>query len=352
MAEESKRRKNKEVAGSTQQSPSNGDELSMDSAAQDPEVLMRVLVESVIDYAIFLLDRQGRVLTWNRGAERIKGYKANEIIGRHFSTFYTPEDIANNHPTEVLAAALREGHYEEENWRVRKDGSLFLADVVITALYDEKGKHIGFAKITRDITERVRAEENRLHRAQEIVSRTFMRDILFSVTEGRLRFCDSPNDLPEKLHPFGNSIPVTKESLCAIRTAVLGAAKQCSLPQERSQDLLTGVSEAAMNAEVHANGARCEIYTGGAGKLATVQAWICDTGTGIDLSQLHRATLERGFTTQGGLGHGFWLMLNTCDRIWLLTGSEGTTVVLEQDGQMAEPEWMGSRSYAGVQSSA
>src|SRR5579862_9436621 len=113
MVEESKRRKNKEVVGGTQKSPSEQGEHSQNANARhDPELLLRLLVESVVDYAIFLLDPEGHVLTWNRGAQRIKGYSSREIIGHHFSSFYTPEDIARNHPQEVLEAALRHGRYE------------------------------------------------------------------------------------------------------------------------------------------------------------------------------------------------------------------------------------------------
>jgi PAS domain S-box-containing protein len=114
----------------------------------------RLLVDSVRDYAIFLLDTEGHVVTWNQGAERTKGYAPNEILGRHFEVFYTPEDRHRAHPQDELAIAVREGRYEEEGWRVRKDGSRFWANVVITALFDGDGAHVGFAKVTRDITER------------------------------------------------------------------------------------------------------------------------------------------------------------------------------------------------------
>lgn len=123
------------------------------------EESLRLLVEGVKDYAILMLDPQGRVTTWNSGAERIKGYRAEEILGHHFSRFYPAEDIAAGKPEIGLLAAEKEGRYEDEGWRVRKDGSRFLANVVITSLRDESGMHRGFAKITRDITQRKRAEE-------------------------------------------------------------------------------------------------------------------------------------------------------------------------------------------------
>ena len=120
----------------------------------------RVLVESVKDYAIFMLDSSGRVSTWNAGAKQIKGYAAEEIIGKHFSIFYPPEAVAAGKCERVLEVAAREGRFEEEDWRVRKDGSRFWADVVIAPLRTPAGALIGFAKVTRDLTERRQAEEN------------------------------------------------------------------------------------------------------------------------------------------------------------------------------------------------
>jgi PAS domain S-box-containing protein len=120
--------------------------------------LYRLLVESVRDYAIFALDPQGYILSWNAGAQRLKGYEPGEIIGKHFSTFYPPEDIAARKPQRELEDAIRDGRVEDEDWRIRKDGSRFWANVVITALWDEHGTLVGFAKVTRDLTERRQAE--------------------------------------------------------------------------------------------------------------------------------------------------------------------------------------------------
>ncbi|HET9793356.1 MAG TPA: PAS domain-containing sensor histidine kinase, partial [Thermoanaerobaculia bacterium] len=122
------------------------------------EERFRLLVERVQDYAIFMLDPDGRIASWNVGAERIKGYSASEAIGRHFSIFYTPEDAAAGRPQGLLRKALEQGRVEDEGWRVRSDGSRFWADVVITALFDESGTLHGFAKVTRDLTERRQVE--------------------------------------------------------------------------------------------------------------------------------------------------------------------------------------------------
>jgi PAS domain S-box-containing protein len=118
----------------------------------------QLMVESVRDYAIFLLDPSGYIVTWNEGAQRLKGYSADEIIGQHFSVFYPPEAIAIGHPQRELEIATAEGRFEEEGWRIRKDGTAFWANVGITAVFDETGELIGFAKVTRDLTERRNAE--------------------------------------------------------------------------------------------------------------------------------------------------------------------------------------------------
>jgi PAS domain S-box-containing protein len=123
------------------------------------EERFRLLVESVSDYAIFMLDPEGVIVSWNAGAERIKGYAAREAIGRHFSMFYTPESLAVDWPTHELRVARTQGRYEEEGWRLRKDGSRFWANVVLTPVYDHTGALRGYAKVTRDLTERRHMED-------------------------------------------------------------------------------------------------------------------------------------------------------------------------------------------------
>ncbi|PYI88096.1 MAG: hypothetical protein DME26_04190 [Verrucomicrobia bacterium] len=128
----------------------------------------RLLVEGVKEYAIYMLDPDGDIVSWNAGAERIRGYSAREVIGRHCSLFYTPEDIQRDKPNQELKEAAAKGSAEDEGWRQRKDGSRFWASVVVTALRDEAGQLRGFAKVTRDMTERRRAEEG-LRRYEELV---------------------------------------------------------------------------------------------------------------------------------------------------------------------------------------
>ncbi|MGF6789873.1 hybrid sensor histidine kinase/response regulator [Paraburkholderia sp. 35.1] len=128
-------------------------------ALRQSEERFRLLVDSVKDYAIFMLDPQGFVVSWNSGAARIKGYTHDEIVGRHFSQFYVPEEAAAGKPARELAIARQIGAVEDEGWRMRKDGSTFWANVIITAVYDESRRLRGFAKVTRDLTERRRREE-------------------------------------------------------------------------------------------------------------------------------------------------------------------------------------------------
>jgi PAS domain S-box-containing protein len=150
------------------------------------EQVFRLLVESVRDYAIYVLDPSGYVATWNRGAERLKGYRAEEIIGQHFSVFYPLEDKQAGKAERELEAALRDGRAEDEAWRVRKDGSRFWANVVVTPLYDPDGTLRGFAKVTRDLTERRRAEDDRV-RLAKTEEALRLRDEFLSIASHELR---------------------------------------------------------------------------------------------------------------------------------------------------------------------
>jgi PAS domain S-box-containing protein len=137
----------------------------------DSEERFRLLVANIRDYAIFMLDADGRVATWNLGAERLKGWREKEILGKHFSTFYPQEDVDARKPEVELEVATRVGRFEDEGWRVRKDGTRFWANVVITALFGPGGELRGFAKITRDFTERRAAEETARRLAVEKAER-------------------------------------------------------------------------------------------------------------------------------------------------------------------------------------
>ncbi|MGA9377303.1 MAG: PAS domain S-box protein, partial [Phormidium sp.] len=155
-------------------------------ALQESEARYRLLIESAQDYAIFLLDPKGAVASWNQGAQRLKGYQAKEIIGQHFSCFYPEEDLAQNKPDRYLQIAAAQGYVENEGWRVRKDGSRFWANATITALRDEKGNLTGFSKLTRDLSERKRAEDSRQQAYSELELRIEDRSVQLTVTNREL----------------------------------------------------------------------------------------------------------------------------------------------------------------------
>jgi len=134
------------------------DALEKELGVRQDEQRSRLLVDAVKDYAIFMLDPTGKVSSWNSGAERIKGYKPSEILGKHFSCFYPEEDVLNGKPHWELVIAAKEGRFEDEGWRLRKDGTRFWANVIITALRDESGRLVGYAKVTRDFSERMEAQ--------------------------------------------------------------------------------------------------------------------------------------------------------------------------------------------------
>jgi PAS domain S-box-containing protein len=202
------------------------------SLAQAANQRFQLLVQGVTDYAIFLLDPQGNVTNWNSGAVRIEGYTEDEIIGRHISQFYTPEDRAKEVPTRALATAASEGRYEAEGWRVRKDGSRFWASVVIDRISDPKGDVVGFAKIIRDITER-REGQQRLEAAREQLYQSQKMDAVGQLTGG-------------VAHDFNNLLTIIIGNLDGAKRA-LGAGHAAT--QERVvraiDQALTGANRAA-----------------------------------------------------------------------------------------------------------
>jgi PAS domain S-box-containing protein len=179
---------------------------AVDQALRRSQEQFRLLVQGVTDYAIFMLDTEGRVTSWNSGAQRIKGYTPEEILGRHFSTFYRDEDRSRGQPAFALATAAREGRFESEGWRVRKDGSHFWANVVIDPIRDEAGAIIGFAKVTRDVTEKRKAE-HALEQARETLFQSQKLDAIGQLTGGIA-------------HDFNNLLMVILSSLELIRKRV------------------------------------------------------------------------------------------------------------------------------------
>ena len=192
------------------------------------EEQFRMLVQSVTDYAIYMLDTEGRVTSWNAGAERIKGYRPEEILGQHFSRFYRPEDRRNGEPMRALAAAARDGRYESEGWRVRKDGSRFWANVVVDPVRDEAGTIIGFAKVTRDVTERDQARQA-LETARESLFQSQKLDAIGQVTGG-------------VAHDFNNLLMVVLSSLELLRRRLGDDARAATLIENALRAAQRGAS--------------------------------------------------------------------------------------------------------------
>ena len=194
-----------------------------DQALFESEQRFRLLIQGVRDYAIYMLDPEGRITNWNAGAEAIKGYTEAEIVGEHFSRFYTEEDKAAGLPQEALATALREGRYEREAWRVRKDGTHFWASVVIDPIHDQAGNFVGFAKITRDITEKKKAQDE-LEETREALFQSQKLQALGELTGGIA-------------HDFNNLMTVIRGSAELLQRG--------NLPEEKREKYLAAIIETA-----------------------------------------------------------------------------------------------------------
>ncbi|HZQ41543.1 MAG TPA: PAS domain S-box protein [Rhizomicrobium sp.] len=195
------------------------------------EQQFRLLVQGVTDYAIFMLNPEGVVANWNAGAQRIKGYTPNEIIGQHFSRFYTEEDRRNGMPQKALDMAIREGRFETEGWRVRKDGTRFWSHVVIDPIRDDDGNLLGFAKITRDATERKQTQES-LERAREALFQSQKMDAVGKLTGGVAHdFNNLLMAILGSLELLKKRLPQDPQLLRLLDNAMLGARRGATLTQ-------------------------------------------------------------------------------------------------------------------------
>ncbi len=246
----------------------------------------RLLVESVVDYAIFMLDPKGRVTSWNPGAERIKQYSADEIVGKHFSAFYTDEDRKAALPKRVLETARKEGKFEGEGWRVRKDGSRFWASVVVDAMRNSKGELIGFAKVTRDMTEN-RVAQRRLEDAREQLFRSQKMEALGQLTGGLA-------------HDFNNLL-----------TAILGATDLASRnlrDPEKVQRMLDGIRNSAQR---------------GAGLTKQLLAFARAQPLQIQQIELPGLLAETTTLLRPSLRSHIELIIETSDRLWPIDADAG-----------------------------
>lgn len=234
----------------------------------ESEEKFRLLVEQVKDYAIFILDARGNVASWNQGARRLKGYSSDEIIGKHFSSFYTPEDLATDKPARELAIAIREGRYEEEGWRVKKDRTRFWANVVITSLWDKRGNLTGFAKVTRDLTQRKLEEEALRRKTDELeaFAHTLSHDLrapLRSVVSFAEILRRDQNDLPpDQQAAYLDKILTSAQSMQALINDILKLSQLSLAPapdQTTSLDEVLDEAQRMLESEIKSARASLEI---------------------------------------------------------------------------------------------
>lgn len=298
-------------------------------ALSESETRKGAILETALD-SIIKMDEHGRVVEWNPAAENTFGYTRPQALGKVLCDLIIPQPLREAH-RRGIAHFLSAGNGPILNKRIEvtalhADGREFPVELAVVPVI--LGNRTLFIAYLRDLTERERAATQQ---------RTFLRDVLLSVTEGGLHLCHAPGDLPALLPACGDSILLSMTGgIGELRQQAKQAAIAHGFADERWHDLVTATSEAAMNAAVHAGGGQGRVCA----SEDSVQVWIEDKGTGIDVAHLPRATLEKGYTTAGTLGQGMKMMLSTADRVWLLTGSTGTTVVVEQDRLPPIPSWL------------
>lgn len=248
-----------------------------------------------------------------------------------------PDDIANC--LELWRRSVQTGEPYEVEYRFRRsfDGAYRWHLGRGLPMRNAEGKIALWVGTCTDIDDQKRIEA--ALRESEAREHAFLRDVLRAVTENKLHLCGARADLPP---PFPDTeepavFPLTTPTLSRFRAHVHSVALDCGFDEERRHDLITAAGEASMNAVVHGGSGTGRVYTDPT--HGRVQIWVEDAGQGIALTNLHRATLERGYTTAGSMGYGFYLMLKTADRIYLLTGPTGTTVVIEQERTAVDPLW-------------
>jgi PAS domain S-box-containing protein len=300
-------------------------------ALRESEERFRMLVQGVKDYAIYMLDTEGRVTNWNAGAELIKGYGANEIVGQHFSRFYTEEDRASGEPERALQTARTAGKYENEAWRVRRDGTRFFASVLIDPIFDEEGTLKGYAKITRDISERKQAEAEleearvALQQAQKLqalgeltggIAHDF--NNLLTVIRGSAELLQRPGLGDEKRDRYIASIIETSDRATALTNQLLAFGRRQALKPEVLQLNLRLDAFAEMVQRTF--GSLYDVALDLAPDLWPVE---------VDVAQLETALLNAAINARDAMPEGGRLVLRTRN----LTETDEVAVELEDNGE-------------------
>ena len=321
------------------------DKREQEKALFESEQRFRMLVEGVRDYAIYMLDSDGRITNWNSGAELIKGYTAGEIVGQHFSRFYTEDDRARGEPQHALETALREGKYEREAWRVRKDGSLFWANVLIDPIYNENGDHVGFAKITRDATERKRAQEEleaariALAQAQKLqalgeltggIAHDF--NNLMTVIAGSTDFLLRGKNLSEeKRRQYLRAIADTAGRATALTNQLLAfGRRQAIKPEVIDVNVRLDAFAEVLSRTL---GSRIEIVLELAPSLGHIE---------VDLAQFETALLNAALNARDAMPSGGKLVISTAE---LIDGGQQYVRVSISDSGLGMPERVLERAF-------
>ena len=274
------------------------------------------------------------IIYCNPAFTTITGYAPEEVLGRNCRFLQGP-DTDPEHVRQVAECIQQQQECQIVLKNYRKDGTLFWNALTISSVRDQDGKIMHFIGIQTDITERRMAED--ALKANVKRQHALLQDMFASVTEGKLILCASHDDLPDPLKRFAEPVSLSASGgIRELRQHTLGACLEAGIPDARRYDLETAVGEAAMNAVVHTGAGTGYVFSHHRG---IVQVRIEDSGKGIAVENLPNATLKRGYNSAGTMGHGFKMILKTVDRVFLLTGSTGTTVVIEQDRLAPLPSW-------------
>lgn len=327
-------------------------------ALRDSETRFRVMAD-IAPVMIWTSNISAKSDWFNKPWLDFTGRTLEEEVGDGWLEGIHPDDRESCNETFMAAFAARDPFTMQYRFR-RHDGEYRWILDSGTPRFDEEGRgFIGFIGSSVDITDQKLAEEKLLLAIAEkeeltqtqaellAQQRAFLKDVLLATTDGVLRLCDEFSELPAPLpliEDFAGTLaalPISAPGLRSFRHRVDAIATTCGLPKERRYDLLTAVGEATMNVVVHVTEGVGTGEVRGDIKQGRVQVWVSDNGPGIPVHRIHRAVLERGFTTAGSLGHGFFLLLKTADRAYLLTREgSGTTMVLEKDRVPPEPDWL------------